>query len=41
LVANVGAGVTEDPLDVRAGRDAVAVLAAAERAAVEGRTVRL
>jgi predicted dehydrogenase len=41
LAANVTAGVTSDPLDVRAGRDAVAVLAAAQVAAAEGRTVRL
>jgi predicted dehydrogenase len=41
LAANVAAGVTRDPLDVHAGRDAVAVLAAAETAAAEGRTVRV
>jgi predicted dehydrogenase len=41
LVANVAAGVTRDPLDVHAGRDAVAVLAAAQDAATHGRTVRL
>jgi predicted dehydrogenase len=41
LVANAAAGVTRDPLDVHAGRDAVAVLVAAETAATEGRTVRL
>jgi predicted dehydrogenase len=41
LVANVAAGVTRDPLDVHAGRDAVAVLAAAETAVAEGRTVAL
>jgi predicted dehydrogenase len=41
LAANVAAGVTVDPLDVRAGRDAVAVLVAAQTAAVQGRTVRL
>jgi predicted dehydrogenase len=41
LVANVAAGVASDPLDVRAGRNAVAVLAAAETAAGQGRTVRL
>ncbi len=41
LAANVAGGVTRDPLDVRAGRDAVAVLAAAEQAAAQGRTVRV
>jgi predicted dehydrogenase len=41
LAANVAAGVTRDVLDVHAGRDAVAVLAAADRAAAEGMTVRL
>jgi predicted dehydrogenase len=41
LAANVAAGVVRDPLDVHAGRDAVAVLAAAHRAAAEGVTVRL
>lgn len=41
LAANVAAGVTSDPLDVRAGREMVAVLAAAETAAAQGRTVRL
>jgi predicted dehydrogenase len=41
LVADVAAGVTDDPLGVRAGRDAVAVLAAAETAAGQGQTVRL
>ena len=41
LGANVAGGVTSDPLDVHAGRDAVAVLAAAQVAAAEGRTVRL
>ncbi len=41
LVANAAAGVTDDPLDVHRGRDAVAVLVAAETAAAEGRTIRL
>jgi predicted dehydrogenase len=41
LAANVAAGVTRDPLDVHAGRDAVAVLSAADTAATEGRTVKL
>ncbi|OLB78395.1 MAG: oxidoreductase [Actinobacteria bacterium 13_2_20CM_2_71_6] len=41
LVGNVSAGVTHDPLDVRAGRDAVAVLEAVQTAATEGRTVRM
>src|SRR5207245_2106352 len=41
LVANAAAGVTDDPLDVHAGRDAVAVLVAAQVAAGQGRTVRL
>src|SRR5205807_6805996 len=40
LVANATAGITEDPLDVHAGRAAVAVLAAAHRSAVEGVAVR-
>ena len=39
LVANAAAGIGDDPLDVHAGRDAVAVLVAAEQAATEGRTV--
>ena len=39
LVANAAAGVTRDPLDVHAGRDAVAVLVAAETATTQGRTV--
>ena len=41
LARNVADGITRDPLDVRAGRDAVAVLAAAQTAADQGRTVRL
>ena len=41
LVANAAAGIIRDPLDVHAGRDAVAVLAAAETAATAGQTVRL
>jgi predicted dehydrogenase len=41
LAANAAAGVTRDPLDVHAGRDAVAVLVAAEEAATKGRTVSL
>ena len=41
LDANVSSGVTEDPLDVRAGRDAVAVLVAARTSAETGRTVRV
>jgi predicted dehydrogenase len=41
LAGNVAAGVSRDPLDVHAGRDAVAVLAAAQDAATRGRTVRL
>ncbi len=41
LAANVAAGVPRDVLDVHAGRDAVAVLAAAHRAAAEGVTVRM
>jgi predicted dehydrogenase len=41
LAANVDAGITRDPLDVAAGRDAVAVLAAAHTAATEGTTIRL
>ena len=40
LAANAAAGVTRDPLDVHAGRAAVAVLAAAHRAATDGITVR-
>jgi hypothetical protein len=39
LVANVAAGITRDPLDAHAGRDAVAVLVATETAAAQGRTV--
>ncbi len=39
LAANVAAGVTRDPLDVHAGRDAVAVLTAVQAAAAEGTTV--
>jgi predicted dehydrogenase len=39
LDASVAAGATGEPLGVHAGRDAVAVLAAAETAAAEGRTV--
>jgi predicted dehydrogenase len=41
LAANAAAGVTDDPLGVRAGRDTVAVLAAAQLAVAEARTVRL
>ena len=41
LARNVADGITRDSLDVRAGRDAVAVLAAAQTAADQGRTVRL
>jgi len=41
LAANVAAGVVNDPLGVRAGRDAVAVLAAAQTAARTGTTVRM
>jgi predicted dehydrogenase len=41
LVANVAAGVTDDPLGAAAGRDAVAVLSAAQFAADEGRVVPL
>jgi predicted dehydrogenase len=41
LAGNAAAGLTVDPLDVHAGRDAVAVLAAAQRAVSEGRTVQL
>jgi predicted dehydrogenase len=41
LAANVAAGITDDPLGVRAGRDAVAVLVAAQTAAQHGTTVRL
>jgi predicted dehydrogenase len=41
LARNVADGVRDDPLDVHGGRDAVAVLAAAETAAREGGRVRL
>jgi predicted dehydrogenase len=41
LVANAAAGVTDDPLDVHAGRDAVTVLVAAETAAAQGHGIRL
>jgi predicted dehydrogenase len=41
LAANVAAGVTADPLDARAGRDAVAVLAAAETSMARGTTITL
>jgi predicted dehydrogenase len=41
LAANVASGVARDPLGVHAGRDAVAVLAAAHRAAAGGVTVRV
>jgi predicted dehydrogenase len=39
LAANAAAGITRDPLGVHAGREAVAVLVAAEAAADQGRTV--
>src|SRR5437773_5036751 len=39
LAANAAAGITRDPLDVHAGREAVAVLVAAEAAAAQDRTV--
>jgi predicted dehydrogenase len=41
LAANVRAGTPHDPCDVRFGREVVAILAAAETARRDGRTVRL